>query len=303
MNPGAKVNEKRGVTQTTVRASTLVLSRDATHGMEVYLLKRSDKSDFMARHYVFPGGVVESDDGDWSFWESRVDVSAEDVAGRLGNTLSFELALAHSVAAVRETFEECRVLIALERRAGSQGSEDPHGPGQNRSGATFRGKIAREGWVLALSFLRPWSHWITPVVRPKRYDTRFYLAGMPQGQECLPDQREMTHGLWIRPEEALERNMNGNLRLGPPTLVTLHEIMNGHRLSPGHGEAERTLWGETRVPRWIVTSRGPVLMLPWDPDFSEAHPVDRPGFETRPLPVGVPFSKLWLDNGIWRPVG
>jgi 8-oxo-dGTP pyrophosphatase MutT (NUDIX family) len=281
----------------------LVLTRDATQGIEVYLLKRSDKSAFMASHYVFPGGVIESDDGDWSFWESRVDVSAEEVEGGLGSGLPFDLALGHSVAAVRETFEECGVLLAVEKKKGMHRGEDPTGPAQARRASRFRGKIAREGWILALSALRPWSHWVTPVSRPKRYDTRFYLACMPQGQHCYPDHRETTHGLWIGPQEALERNIIGTLRLSPPTLVTLHEVLNGESLSDGPAENDRTLWGEARIPRLIGSSKGPVLLLPWDPVYREAHPMDRLGPEMSPLPVGVPFSRLWLDQGIWRPVG
>jgi 8-oxo-dGTP pyrophosphatase MutT (NUDIX family) len=297
------VNDKRAVTPSAVPASTLVLTRDATQGIEVYLLKRSDKSDFMAGHYVFPGGVIESDDGDWAFWESRVDVGADGVERRLGSGLPFDLALGHSVAAVRETFEECGVLLAVEKKEGMHRGEDPTGPARSRRASSFRRKIAREGWVLALSALRPWSHWITPVSSPKRYDTRFYLASMPQGQRCDPDQRETTHGLWVGPQEALERNMNGNLRLSPPTLVTLHEVLKGDFFSDGPAENDRRLWGEARSPRLIGSSKGPVLLLPWDPVFGEAHPVDRLDPETSVLPVGVPFSRLWLDQGIWRPVG
>jgi 8-oxo-dGTP pyrophosphatase MutT (NUDIX family) len=297
------VNDRRPVNPSPVPASTLILTRDATQGIEVYLLKRSEKSGFMAGHYVFPGGAIERDDGDWSFWESRVDVSAEEVQGILGGGLPFDLALGHSVAAVRETFEECGVLLAVEKKGGRQTEADTSGPAQSRKVSRFRVKIAREGLVLALSALRPWSHWITPASIPKRYDTRFYMACMPKGQHCDPDQRETTHGLWIGPQEALERNMKGSLRLSPPTLVTLHEMLKGQSFSDGVAGVERTLWGEPRTPRLIASSKGPFLLLPWDPVFGEAHPMDQSAPETSGLPVGVGFSRLWLDNGIWRPIG
>jgi 8-oxo-dGTP pyrophosphatase MutT (NUDIX family) len=297
------MNDKRAVSPSTLPASTLILNRDATQGTEVYLLKRSDESGFMAGHYVFPGGVVESGDGDWSFRESHADVSAEEIQRGLGDGLPFESALGHSVAAVRETFEECGALLGTGKKMGVLEGQGPVGLPQPRMASGFRERLAREGRVLALSALRPFSHWITPAIRPKRYETRFYVAGMPHGQQCCPDQRETTHGLWVGPEEALERNMRGALRLSPPTLVTLHEMLHGRARSEGPREHDRTSWGESPTPRLVGSSKGPVLLLPWDPLLREANPSGLPGLETSVLPVGAPFSRLWSDNGIWRPVG
>ena len=300
------MNDKRAVTPSTVPASTLVLTRNSEKGRQVYLLRRNEQSSFMAGRYVFPGGRVDADDSDLEFWKTHVDLSPEEMRWRFAGSIPLEKSCAHAVAAIRETFEECGVLLARHRKgegAQCQGANRLLDLNKSHRKGRFREWVAAGDWVLALSLVRPWSHWITPVVQPRLYDTWFYLASMPEGQECDPDQFEMTHGLWVGPGEALEANACGDLPLSPPTLVTLHEIAFGP--SPA-SELERKngdLWGRVRTPRLFLSSMGPILLLPWDSDFKEARPMGEEIPEKRVLQVGVPFSRLWLDKGIWRPVG
>lgn len=56
---------------------------------------------------------------------------------------------------------------------------------------------------------------------PKRFDTHFFFAEMPEGQEATHDQLETVDGLWIRPEEALSRFEQGNL---PIVFATIHQL-------------------------------------------------------------------------------
>jgi len=260
----------------------------------------------MAGRYVFPGGRVDADDGDLEFWKTHVDLSPEEMRWRLAGSIPLEDACAHAVAAIRETFEECGVLLARHRKgegAQCQVADLLREPHRSHRKERFREWMAAGDWVLALSLMRPWSHWITPKVQPRRYDTRFYLASMPEGQECDPDQLETTHGLWVGPGEALEANGRGDLPLSPPTLVTLHEIVFGN---PSANELEKKngdLWGQARTPRLVLSSMGPILLLPWAPGFNKDRPIGQENLKKRVLPVGVPFSKLWLDQGIWHPVG
>ncbi len=260
----------------------------------------------MAGRYVFPGGRVDADDGDLEFWKTHADLSPEDMRWRLAGSIPLEEACAHAIAAIRETFEECGVLLARRRKgegAQCQGANLRLALDGSHRKERFREWMTAGDWVLALSLMRPWSHWITPVVQPKRYDTLFYLASMPEGQECDPDQLEMTHGLWVGPGEALEANARSDLPLSPPTLVTLHEIGFGN---PSASELEKKngdLWGRVQTPRLVLSSMGPILLLPWDPAFKEERPIGKENLEKRVLGVGVPFSRLWMDQGIWRPVG
>ncbi len=64
----------------------------------------------------------------------------------------------------------------------------------------------QEKIFLALDQLHYYAHWITPEARSIRFDTRFFVALHPSGQEASHDQRETTHGLWITPRRALEGN-------------------------------------------------------------------------------------------------
>lgn len=75
-----------------------------------------------------------------------------------------------------------------------------------------------------LTRLRPWAHWITPELEPRRYDTWFFAAELPAGQDPRIDGNEATNGGWFRPADALERHVAGRLPLAPPTLRTLHEL-------------------------------------------------------------------------------
>lgn len=72
--------------------------------------------------------------------------------------------------------------------------------------------------------LVPWARWITPVGEVRRYDTWFFVAACPADQEPRPRGGEMDQIVWLRPTEALERFERKELRLLPPTSVTLREI-------------------------------------------------------------------------------
>ena len=72
--------------------------------------------------------------------------------------------------------------------------------------------LSREGLTLATGTLLHWAHWITPEVSPKRFDTHFFLAAMPEAQEAAHDRLETTDGVWVTPEEAIERGDGARCR-------------------------------------------------------------------------------------------
>ena len=143
---------------------------------------------------------------------------------------------------------------------------------------------------------------MTPKLMPKRFDARFFIAFMPEGQVCVPDARETTYGLWMRPKEALQKNFEGEIPLSAPTLVTLHELLQYNSHEQLKKSSQERSWGSTRSPRLVPSSRGPFILQPWDPLCDEQIPVDPGDFSTRILPPGQPFSRLWNRDGIWRPV-
>jgi 8-oxo-dGTP pyrophosphatase MutT (NUDIX family) len=276
-------------------ASTVILVREAAEGLEVYLLKRSPQSQFMPGNFVFPGGTVETGDNDPDFWSHRVDVGVETLFPSSARIVDCENGLAHAVAAIRETFEEAGVFIGLADSETPDGLQRAGKAQGAPSRCRFRDWVLAEDRVLAVSRLHPWSHWITPSVQPKRFDTRFFLAFLSQGARCLPDREETTQGAWMSAREALEENERGAAPLSPPTLVTLHELLpyNDRRSLE---EALRTRhWGAPRIPRLQRLQASAVLLLPWDPDYGldGSPPAD---------PQGVAFSRLRFDGKLWHPV-
>ena len=67
------MKEERARKRTPRPASTVVLVRQGASGLEVYLLKRSSKSNFFPGNYVFPGGAVDAQDKVLELWEGRLD--------------------------------------------------------------------------------------------------------------------------------------------------------------------------------------------------------------------------------------
>jgi len=93
----------------------------------------------------------------------------------------------------------------------------------------FRVAAVRElheeaGLVVDVDALHPIAHWVTPAIEIRRFDTRFYLAVVPEGQRAVEDMGEITAHAWLTPGEALERAQAGEIQLPPPTWTTLRQI-------------------------------------------------------------------------------
>lgn len=291
------------------QASTVILARQEGLEFQVYLLKRSLKSGFMAGNYVFPGGTVDLEDRDTNFWKSCVDIEPESILSRLGGNLSVEEALYYGIAAIRETFEEAGVFLA-HRKEQTKSDLESLNDMRMTSGLSrgwLRNLVTDEGWILELSGLGRWSHWITPELMPKRYDTRFFMVFMPRDQECTPDLIETTHGIWISPEKGLAGNFKGDIPLSPPTLVTLHELLKFSNLKALKKEMKTRTWGEALLPRLIASHQGKMIVEPWDPMFKQVFnkegDIKITNLAKEILPPGEPFSRIWFNKGLWQPVG
>lgn len=297
--------EKRKTESKEVRpAATVILAREHEGELQVYLLQRNKKSGFFPGNYVFPGGVLDPEDGETGLLKDHMDLDTESLSRRLGGGLDGSKAMAYAVAVIRETFEEAGVFIA-EKTGGTP--EDFRDICALRdSNRLFRGwirdRVVPQGWRLAVSRLTRWSHWITPEAMPRRFDTRFFLTFMPNGQECVPDNRETVHGVWISPKNGLEGNHRGEIPLSPPTLITLFELLEYKNFDQLKKEAPNRTWGEPRLPIFIRYGGGAVIIQPWDPHYGKDIEVDPDALKEKVLPVGEPFSRIWLHDGIWRPI-
>jgi 8-oxo-dGTP pyrophosphatase MutT (NUDIX family) len=86
-------------------------------------------------------------------------------------------------------------------------------------------EVAEETGVrLAVAELVPWTRWITPEFEPRRFDTYFFLAALPAGQEPAGVSAESDHVAWLRPADAVARFVTGEIGMLPPTVVTLEEL-------------------------------------------------------------------------------
>src|ERR1700728_1450944 len=171
-------------------AATVLLVRDGASGLEVFMVVRHHKIDFASGALVFPGGSVDAGDHAIAADPAACGAAANlDPRGR-----------ALRVAAVRETFEECGVLLARPR-----GSEAGLGAGVDAKmgGGAFSGVLAAETLELALDALTPFAHWITPPILPKRFDTHFYIVAAPSDQIAIHDGLESVDSVWINPARAL----------------------------------------------------------------------------------------------------
>lgn len=204
-------------------SATVIVARDGVSGPEVFMLERHLSSDFLGGAYVFPGGTLDKADRDPALAD-LVDGIGEDLRRALG-----DLAPGLVVCAIRETFEEAGILLARH----ADGTP-VRLTGDARWAEYRRALNAREMTALELAratnvrfagdLLRFWSRLVTPVPVPKRYDTRFFVAHMPDGQEPLHDDVETTASVWIRPDDAVEDGRAGRFAIIFPTRITLEAV-------------------------------------------------------------------------------
>jgi 8-oxo-dGTP pyrophosphatase MutT (NUDIX family) len=222
-------------------ASTIVLLRDGLSGLETFMVVRHHQIDFASGALVFPGGRMEGTDAE------------------LGESLSPDDPLApFKVAAIREAFEECGVLLARAK------GEDALVPAARVSAldraAPFTGLMARENLIPALDALVPFAHWITPDFIPKRFDTHFFLALAPLDQALIHDGREAVDSAWISPKEALAEH-GRRYKLLFPTHRNLWKLSAFSDASSAL-TAARAAPVVTVEPEKVTVDGGPGLKIP-----------------------------------------
>jgi 8-oxo-dGTP pyrophosphatase MutT (NUDIX family) len=211
-----------------VPAATVMLLRDASAGPEVLLLERHSRSQFLPDAYVFPGGRV--DDEDQALAERVSGVTAAQASAALP-TVAAELAQGFFVAAIRETFEEAGILLARRRgRRELLSAAESAGLARHRLGiqagdASFRDLVIAEDLELAADLLAVHAHWVTPEDSPRRFDTIFFAAETPPGQEALHDGVELTDHVWLRPEQGLSEYRAGGRHMILPTWANLETLL------------------------------------------------------------------------------
>lgn len=206
--------------QTPPRPSaTVMVLRDAVDGPEVLMMRRHGNSGVLGGAYVFPGGKLDAHDHE--FDPATLDPSPDLLLTRLGEPdLAATTAAALHVAALRETFEECGLLLG-QKAAPAQQTQLR---GMLHAGQGFAAALTAVGLPLTTGALTPWSRWITPrvpSVTNKRFDTRFFVAQAPDDQQALHDNHEATETVWLQPRAGLLRYWEGQIDLAPPQIMSL----------------------------------------------------------------------------------
>lgn len=264
-------------------AATLILLRDAdTAPFEVFLVKRHAKSGFMASAYVFPGGKLDDADAADVVTQRTRGRTRVEAAAALGEPDDPRRATALYIAAIRETFEEAGVLLADVDAGADLGAARA----ELAAGASFAEVLARIDAFLRLDLLVPHTRWITPVVEPRRFDARFFVALAPVGQAASHDDHETTDGVWLAPAAALVEAASGAIQLPPPTLRTLENL--ALHSSPADVVREAALRAPPYIdPLFRQEGEQIMLVLPGDP----AH-------ETRATAIAGP-TRFLLEGGRW----
>jgi len=215
-----KTLNTQAVTEPPRAAATVVLLRDAGAGLEVFLLRRHERSAVLGGAHVFAGGKVDEADAGAGLL-ARLDQPPQALHESLHEPLIDPPAAAGLyVAALRELFEECGVLLAQ----GATPGQTAQALALAREGHSFGELLARLELRLQTQHVRPWSRWITPLVpslHQRRFDTRFFVAELPAGQVAVHDNHEATQSLWIAPRQALRLYWDGAMALAPPQIMTL----------------------------------------------------------------------------------
>lgn len=192
-------------------AGSIILLKDRTDP-KVFWVKRSPKLMFMGGFHAFPGGQLDKED-------SLIPVSECEEAD----------AAAMRACAVREVLEETGLLLArgAERLPAERIGEKRRALVAGTK--SFKQILEEDDLQIEGSSLAAAGRWVTPPFAPRRFDTWFFIAWLPEGQDALVETGELETGEWIRPAEAYDRWKRGEIIMAPPTLHIIRTLAeNAH---------------------------------------------------------------------------
>ena len=212
------MTEKAATLPVPVPSATVLLLRDRQDALEVFMVVRHHEIDFASGALVFPGGKVDAADHDPQFADFMAPTWHDDADRAL------------QVAACREVFEECGVILARsqssEQLLGKDAAQalDPCRDLIHSGQLLFVDFLRQQQLILATDQLQKFAHWITPTMMPKRFDTHFYLARTPADQLAMHDQHESVNSTWIRPKQAIADAKSKKYNIIFPTLNNIIKL-------------------------------------------------------------------------------
>ena len=262
-----------------IRSAATVLILADRPDLQVLMLKRNARSIFVGDMWVFPGGAVDPEDGTPeadAVVDGLTDVDASKCLGIDQGGVAFW------VAALRETFEEAGILLARTpgdpelvdlSHSDTETRFSTYRDGVNAGEVDFVSMIREQGLVLDGSGVHYVSRWVTPLGPPRRYDTRFFVTAMPEGQQPLHDDDEAVHHEWIRPVEALALNDSDEMLMMTPTISMLDRLSRYRNAAEAISAAEGNDENHDETVRIRYGIEGPGrIAWPEDPDYEQADP-------------------------------
>ena len=265
-------------------AATVILINESC---EFLLMERSQESKFLPGVSVFPGGGLDDADMD----KSLLDFAPGFNADKTQTGIFF--------AAIRELFEEAFILLAKSSDNGILNFSDASARYRfieyrdmiHENKMTLSMLAAKENLIYIPEALTPFSRWITPKAMKTRYDTRFFIAVIPDRQQAATDGNELKSHIWIKANDAIDLNEKTRIKLLPPTLFILNELKSFSKID--------------EIIDYAVNKDKPVILpeafssggtagvyFPFDPDYSD------PDYKLPPI-SDIPSRALITDNG-WR---
>ena len=204
---------------------------------------------------VFPGGKIEDQDSDTELNDLIDHARGDD-----------ELRPA-KVAAIRETFEECGLLLAsrpgdprpINGLQASQLAQDRQL--LNRGDLQFIDILRKDSLRLDCGSLVHFAHWVTPDFMPRRFDTHFFLAHAPESQREAHDGEESVDSVWFRAEDAIDAAAEGRYKMLFPTRSILHRLRGDTPPSEHLREAAGTPV-VTVAPQLVERETGTFVQIP-----------------------------------------
>ncbi len=301
MSADKKQSASKASPQAIRDAATVILVREPDQGpFEIFLMRRGGSQSFMGGAFVFPGGRLDEEDCDPELAGYARDFPAADARHRLQEPrLPEKTAVGLYFSAIRETFEEAGVLAAFDASDRLMDFSDGETAGRfaayrlslHEKSLSLKDLAKKENIRYALKLLTPYSHWITPDIEKRRFDTRFFLMRQPKGQFPVHDTIELTQSLWITPASALERQRQGQMLLMPPTLITM-QALNKFKTADQLFTAAGADSIYTILPQAFTFEGGFGVKLPHDPEYT-LPPYKQPARPDEP-------SRVVMKNGRWR---
>jgi 8-oxo-dGTP pyrophosphatase MutT (NUDIX family) len=244
-------------------AATVILVSDRPD-LHVLMLERTSRAVFGPGATVFPGGAVDAADRSARAYARVVgldDAAASREHGLDAGGLGFRL------AAVRECFEEAGILLARD----ADDRPVDHDPGLaaardqlNAGTASFVDLLEARALVIAGAELRLFSHWLTPMGAPRRYNTWFFVAPAPDGEDGGHDDRELVASSWVRPRDALAHHAESRIDLIFPTEMSLRALTRYEHASDLLADLDTTPRDANGAPRVTAEGNGERVVLPSD---------------------------------------